>query len=102
MINKNIKSNHIQIENLFKSIFTEVPNTSIVLNERSVIISHDDSSNSDAASIEIVELSDGYKISYWDGYSLAEEEDSTDLKKSLKIFKRYSKKLAKNLNRFSQ
>ena len=44
----------------------------------------------------------GYKVSYWDGYSLAEIEEDKDLKKSLKTFKRLAKKLAKNLRRFSQ
>ena len=44
----------------------------------------------------------GYKVSYWDGYSLAEIVEDKDLKKSLKAFKRLAKKLAKNLRRFSQ
>ena len=53
MINTNIKNSHLRIENLFKSIFTEVPHTSISLNDESVIIEHNDQSNPDAASIEI-------------------------------------------------
>ena len=56
MINTNIKNSHLRIENLFKSIFTEVPNTSISLNDESVIIEHNDQSNPDAASIEIIKL----------------------------------------------
>ena len=97
MISTNIKSSHFKIENLFKSIFSDIPNTSIVLNDTSVIIQHDDATNQDAASIEITETANIYKITYWDGYSLAEEEESNNLVKSLKIFKRFSKKLAKNL-----
>ena len=101
MINTNIKNSHLRIENLFKSIFTEVPNTSISLNDESVIIEHNDQSNPDAASIEIIKIEEVYKISYWDGYSLAEDETEKDLNKALKIFKRFSKKMAKNLIRFS-
>ena len=102
MINTNIKSNHIQIENLYKSIFTDIELTSITLEDTSVIIKYNDPTNADAASLEVVEKEDGYKVSYWDGYSLAEIVEDKDLKKSLKAFKRLAKKLAKNLRRFSQ
>ena len=34
-------------------------------------------------------------------HSLSENEESGDLTKALKIFKRYAKKMAKNLKRFS-
>ena len=102
MINTNIKSSSIRIENLFKSIFLNIPNTSIHLDDNIVIIKHTDATNIDSASIEILEQDSGYKVSYWDGYSLAEEETQKDLNKALKVFKRYAKKLAKNLLRFSQ
>ena len=102
MINTNIKNSHQRIENLFKSIFADVPNTSISLNDESVIIEHKDQSNPDAASIEIIKIEEIYKVSYWDGYSLAEDESEKDLNKALKIFKRFSKKMAKNLTRFSK
>ena len=102
MINTNIKNSHQRIENLFKSIFVDVPNTSISLNDESVIIEHKDQSNPDAASIEIIKIEEIYKVSYWDGYSLAEDEFEKDLNKALKIFKRFSKKMAKNLIRFSK
>jgi len=101
MINTNIKNSSIRIENLFKSIFSNIPNTSIHFKDNSAIIRHNDAINIDSASIEIIEKDYGYKISYWDGYSLAEEETQKDLNKSLKVFKRYAKKLAKNLLRFS-
>ena len=102
MINTNIKNSHQRIENLFRSIFADVPNTSISLNDQSVIIEHKDQSNPDAASIEIIKIEEIYKVSYWDGYSLAEDESEKDLSKALKIFKRFSKKMAKNLIRFSK
>ena len=102
MINTNIKNSHQRIENLFKSIFADVPNTLISLNDESVIVEHKDQSNPDAASIEIIKIEEIYKVSYWDGYSLAEDKSEKDLNKALKIFKRFSKKMAKNLTRFSK
>lgn len=102
MINTNIKNSSIRIENLFKSIFSNIPNTSIHFTDNSAIIKHSDTTNIDSASIEIIEIDHSYRISYWDGYSLAEEEAQKDLNKALKVFKRYAKKLAKNLLRFSQ
>ena len=101
MINTNIKNSSIRIENLFKSIYSNIPNTYIHLADNSVSIRHSDAINIDSASIEIVEKDYGYRISYWDGYSLAEEEIQKDLNKALKVFKRYAKKLAKNLTRYS-
>mgnify|MGYP000082159252 FL=1 len=88
------------IENLFKSIFAEVPNTFIDLTENSVHIKHNDETNSDAASIDLIHVGEEYSIIYWDGYSLAEDESEKDIKKALKTFKRFSKKMAKNLQRF--
>ena len=96
-----LEGNLIKVENLYKSIFTEVSNTSIELGNKIVSIHHEDSTNVDAASLEISEIDDGYTISYWDGYSLAEKIDEKELHRALKIFKRLAKKLAKNLQRFS-
>ena len=101
MINTNIKNSSIRIENLFKSIFSNIPNTSIHFEDHLVVIKHNDPVNADSASIEIIENNYGYKISYWDGYSLSEEESQKDLNKALKVFKRYAKKLGKNLIRFT-
>ena len=95
-----LEGNLIKVENLYKSIFTEVSNTSIELSNKIVSIHHQDSTNVDAASLEISEIDDGYTISYWDGYSLAEKIDEKELHHALKIFKRLAKKLAKNLQRF--
>ena len=96
-----LEGNLIKIENLYKSIFTEVGNTSIELTNTIVSILHEDSTNIDAASLELSEKEDGYTICYWDGYSLAEKIDEKEIHKALKIFKRLAKKLAKNLQRFS-
>jgi len=96
-----LEGNLIKVENLYKSIFTEVGNTSIELSNKIVSIRHEDDTNVDAASLEISEIEDGYTISYWDGYSLAEKIDEKELHHALKIFKRLAKKLAKNLQRFS-
>jgi len=96
-----LEGNLIQIENLYKSIFTEVGNTSIELSNKLVSVWHEDSTNIDAASLEIIEQDEGYIISYWDGYSLAEQIDEKEIKSALKVFKRLARKLAKNLQRFS-
>ena len=97
----NLKANHITIENLYKSMFSEVKHTSIDLRDDKIEIMHLDEKNQDPAIIELSETKIGYVISYWDGYSLSETEESLDLIKALKIFKRYAKKMAKNLKRYS-
>jgi hypothetical protein len=83
-------------------MFVDIDSTSIVLNDKNIIIRCIDLTNSDAASLELSEEEEGYSINYWDGYSLAESEEAKDLKRALKIFKRLAKKMAKNLRRFSQ
>ena len=101
MTKTNLKANHIKIENLYKSMFSEVKRTSIDLRDDKIEIMHLDEKNQDPAIIELSETKLGYVISYWDGYSLSETEESNDLMKALKIFKRYAKKMVKNLSRFS-
>ena len=97
----NLKANHITIENLYKSMFSEVKHTSIDLRDDKVEITHLNEQNQDPANIELSETKFGYIISYWDGYSLSETEESDDILNALKIFKRYAKKMAKNLKKFS-
>ena len=101
MINTNIESSRIKIENLYKSIFSEGPPTHFIFESHYVAIEHLDPTNSDPAILEINESHDGYKVSYWDGYSLAEVIDEPDIYKALKIFKRLAKKLSKNLKNFN-
>ena len=101
MTKTNLKANHIRIENLYKSMFSEVKSTSIDLRDDKVVITHLNEQNQDPAIIELSETKFGYIISYWDGYSLSETEESSDIMKALKIFKKYAKKMAKNLKKFS-
>ena len=101
MTKTNLKANHIRIENLYKSMFSEVKNTSIDLRDDKVEITHLNEQNQDPAIIELSETKIGYVISYWDGYSLSENEESGDIMKALKTFRRYAKKMAKNLKKFS-
>ena len=82
-------------------MFSEVKNTSIDLRDGKVEITHLNEQNQDPAIIELSETKFGYIISYWDGYSLSETEESSDIMKALKIFKKYAKKMAKNLKKFS-
>jgi len=101
MTKTNLKANHIKIENLYKSMFSDVKNTSINIEEDRVEIIHLDESNQDPAIIDLQETEIGYVINYWDGYSLSESEETIDLIQALKIYKRYAKKMAKNLKRFN-
>ena len=101
MTKTNLKANYIRIENLYKSMFSEVKHTSIDLRDDKIEIMHLDEKNQDPAIIELSETKIGYVISYWDGYSLSETEESDDILNALKIFKRYAKKMAKNLKKFS-
>ena len=82
-------------------MFSEVKNTVIDLRDDKIEIIHLNNQNQDPAIIELSETKFGYTISYWDGYSLSEIEESSDLIRALKIFKRYAKKMAKNLKKFS-
>ena len=101
MTKTNLKANHIRIENLYKSMFSEIKHTSMDLRDDKVEITHLNEQNQDPAIIELSETKFGYIISYWDGYSLSENEESGDLMKDLKTFRRYAKKMAKNLKKFS-
>ena len=101
MTKTNLKINHIRIENLYKSMFSDLKNTSINFKDDRIEILHLDKSNQDAAIIDLQETEQGYIINYWDGYSLSETEETRDVTKALKIFKRYAKKMAKNLKRYS-
>ena len=82
-------------------MFSEVKDTVIDLRDDKIEIIHLNNQNQDPAIIELTETKFGYTISYWDGYSLSETEESSDLIRALKIFKRYAKKMAKNLKKFS-
>lgn len=70
------------------------------LEDKKILVHHNDSSNPDAASIEFVEYENKFSVVYWDGYSLAEDFESNNIKDALKAFKRFLKKLQKNISRF--
>ena len=82
-------------------MFAEIKQTSLNLSDEKVEIIHLDEKNQVPALVELSETKFGYLIGYWDGYSLSEIEESSDLMKALRIFKRYAKKMAKNLKRYS-
>ena len=82
-------------------MFSDVSNTSLNFQDDRVEIVHTDKNNQDPAIIDLQETELGYVINYWDGYSLSETEETIDLIKALKIYKRYAKKMAKNLKRYS-
>ena len=82
-------------------MFSEIENTCFKYTNNHIEIAHIDLNNQDAALVEITETESKYIISYWDGYSLSEIEECDDVIKAQKIFKRYAKKMAKNLKRFS-
>ena len=81
-------------------MFAEIKQTSLNLSDEKVEIIHLDEKNQDPALVELSETKFGYLIGYWDGYSLAEVIEEHDLNKALKVFKNFSKKLARNIQRF--
>ena len=50
------------------------------LEDKKILVHHNDSTNPDAASIEFVEYEDKFTVAYWDGYSLAEDFESNNIK----------------------
>ena len=57
--------------------------------------------NADPASVELeLKKDDIYSIYYWDGYSLADTYQTKDYSSAIKHYKKYAKKLAKNLRRY--
>ena len=81
-------------------MFAEIKQTSLNLSDEKVEIIHLDEKNQDPALVELSETKFGYLIGYWDGYSLAEVIEEHDLNKALKVFKNFSKKMARNIQKF--
>ena len=73
----------------------------LVISDTKVLIYESSSINPDPASVQIEISASSYVIYYWDGYSLAEKIDTDSYSKALIQFKKFAKKLAKNLKRFS-
>ena len=100
MTKTNINKDQIKFENLHKSFFSDIKNTSCLISIDSVVIQADSKSNSDPASVELSFKDDNYLIYFWDGYSLAEKTSVKSYENALVVFKKFAKKLAKNLRRY--
>ena len=100
MTKTNINKDQIKFENLHKSFFSDIKNTSCLISSDSVVIQADSKSNSDPASVELSFKEDNYLIYFWDGYSLAEKTTVQSYENALVVFKKFAKKLAKNLRRY--
>ena len=100
MTKTNINKDQIKFENLHKSFFSDIKNTSCLISSDSVVIQSDSKSNTDPASVELIFKDDNYLIYFWDGYSLAEKTTSQSYENALVVFKKFAKKLAKNLRRY--
>ena len=96
----NINKDQIKFENLHKSFFSDIKNTSCLISNDSVVIHADSKNNSDPASVELIFKDDNYLIYFWDGYSLAEKTTLQSYENALVVFKKFAKKLAKNLRRY--
>ena len=100
MTKTNINKDQIKFENLYKSFFSDIKNTSFLISSDSVVIQSDSKSNSDTASVELSFKDDNYLIYFCDGYSLAEKTTVQSYENALVVFKKFAKKLAKNLRRY--
>ena len=100
MTKTNINKDQIKFENLYKSFFSDIKNTSFLISSDSVVIQSDSKSNPDPASVELSFKDDNYLIYFWDGYSLAEKTTVQSYENALVVFKKFAKKLAKNLRRY--
>ena len=96
----NISKDKLKFINLHKSFFSDLKNTECEISETQVHIFESSGKNPDPASIELVFKDNHYILYYWDGYSLAEKDKTTSYKDALSQFKKYAKKLAKNLRKF--
>ena len=100
MTNQNIENDKIKFQNLYKSFFTDLKNTSIEINTDKVSITEISATNSDPAAVELQYKQEQFCVSFWDGYSLAEIYETKHYKDALTKYKKFAKKLAKNLRRY--
>ena len=100
MINQNIEKDKIKFKNLYKSFFSDLLQTDIEISSNQVSIFEKSDDNSDPASVELQCKSDTYLVAFWDGYSLAETFETKHYSDALSKYKKFAKKLAKNLRRF--
>ena len=90
MTKTNINKDQIKFENLHKSFFSDIKNTSCLISSDSVVIQADSKSNSDPASVELSFKDDNYLIYFWDGYSLAEKTTVQSYENALVVFKKFA------------
>ena len=100
MTNTNISKDQIKFTNLHKSFFSDLNNTKFEITDNKVMIFESSSQSSDPASVELEHLNNSYIVYYWDGYSLADRFESNDYNDAILEFKKFAKKLAKNLRKF--
>ena len=101
MTKTNISEDKIKFINLHKSFFNDLNNTSCEVSDNKVTIFENSNENVDPASVELEIKNDGlFCIYYWDGYSLADRYQTRDYNSAMKQYKKFAKKLAKNLRRY--
>ncbi len=100
MIKTNISKDKIKFTNLHRSFFSDLNNTKIEITDNKVMIYESSNQNPDPACVELENLNNFYIVYFWDGYSLADRYKSDDYKSAILEFKKFAKKLAKNLRRF--
>ena len=96
----NLNKDEIKFNNLCKSFFSDIKNISCDVSDKNVIIYENSNKNPDPASVELKIESGKFLIYFWDGYSLADKFTESNYNEALKVFKKFAKKLAKNLKRF--
>ena len=97
---QNIEKDKIKFKNLYKSFFSDLLQTDIEISSNQVSIFEKSDDNSDPASVELQCKSDTYLVAFWDGYSLAETFETKHYNDALSKYKKFAKKLAKNLRRY--
>ena len=100
MIKININKDSFVFKNLYHSFFSDLNEISYELTEDKFSIFESSKKNSDPASIDLQIKNNKFIVNYWDGYSLAEEKVFTDYLTAKKQFKKYAKKLARNLRKY--
>ena len=101
MTKTNISEDKIKFFNLHKSFFNDLKNTSCEVTEKKVIIYENSNQNPDPASVELEYKENHlYFVYYWDGYSLADKYETEDYNSTKLEYKKFAKKLAKNLRRY--
>jgi len=101
MIKTNISKDKIKFYNLHKSFFNDLKNTACEVTEKKVIIYENSNQNPDPASVELkCTDNNSYFVYYWDGYSLAEKYETEEYNSAKLEYKKFAKKLAKNLRRY--